>query len=112
MKRNIWIVLFFTLLIINLVFLTIYFISNRNSELESKNEQIDILKSELRKSKSEFIENAEQLKYLLETIIENSTELKKYMIEYKDVSEKDFEEKLRQKIVRLDIEIERKKENN
>ncbi|MBU3024781.1 hypothetical protein [Zobellia galactanivorans] len=108
MKTNIWTILFFTLLIVNFVYMTVYFSSNRNAELESKNQQIDLLKSELNETETEYIENAKQLKYMLETIIDNSTELKKYMTEYKDVAEKEFEEKLRQKIVRLDIEIEQK----
>ncbi|MFL0122980.1 hypothetical protein V2611_14400 [Tenacibaculum maritimum] len=108
MKKNIWTILFFILLIINVAFLTIYFSYNRNAELDLKNQQIELLKSELNKSETEYIENAKQLKYMLETIVENSEELKKYMIEYKDVTDKEFEEKLRQKIVRLDIEIDEK----
>ena len=110
MKKNIWTILFFIILIINVTFVTFYFSSNRNSELESKNQQIDLLKYELNKSEIEYIENAKQLKYMLEIIIENSEELKIYMPEYKNVNDKKFEEKLRQKIVRLDIEIDEKEE--
>jgi hypothetical protein len=39
---------------------------------ESNNEQIALLKTELNKSESITIENAKQLKYMLETMIENS----------------------------------------
>ncbi|WP_291964467.1 hypothetical protein [Maribacter sp.] len=108
MKKNIWTILFFILLIINVGLLNIYFSSNKNAELDLKNQQIELLESNLNKSETEYIENAKQLKYMLETIIENSEELKKYMTEYKDVTDKEFEEKLRQKLIRLDIEINEK----
>lgn len=103
---KIWLILFLTLLLINIVVGSIYIVTNNNEKNMQKERQIENLNNELNQRTIEYIENAKQLKYLLETILDNSEELKKYMPEYKDVDTKTFEEKLRQKVVRLNILID------
>ena len=56
--------------------------------------------------KKEYAENAKQLKYLLEILLDNTEELKIYMTEYQDMSSEEFEEALRKKFIKLDLKIE------
>jgi uncharacterized protein YpmS len=105
-NTKIWIVLFFILLSINLLGAMFYFSSNKTAVINDKQVKIDKLNTEINKLKTEYLDNAKELKYLLGTLLENSKELKKYMPDYNDVSVAVFEEKLRQKVVRLDIKIE------
>jgi uncharacterized protein YpmB len=103
---KIWLILFIILLSINICFGAIYFISNKNEEKLKKDSQIEKLQNDLDVITDDYLSNAKELKYLLETLLENSKELKKYMPEYNDVDDKIYEEKLRQKVVRLQIDIE------
>jgi len=108
---KIWIFLFTTLLLINIIGLSWYFLSSRNAEFDEKTRQVEALSKKLRDTESKYLENAKEYKYLLETLLENSKELKGYMTDYKDIEDHIFEEKLRQKVVRLDIlikDLERK----
>ncbi|HCE59204.1 MAG TPA: hypothetical protein DER09_15555 [Prolixibacteraceae bacterium] len=103
---KIWLILFLILLLINIVVGSVFIASNNNEKSLQKERQIENLNNELNQRTIEYVENAKQLKYLLETILDNSDELKKYMPEYEDVDTKTFEEKLRQKVVRLNILID------
>jgi uncharacterized protein YpmS len=105
-NTKVWIVLFFILLSINLLGAIFYFSFNKMAVINDKQIKIDKLNTEINKLDTEYLENAKQLKYLLGTLLENSKELKKYMSDYNNISDAVFEEKLRQKIVRLDIKIE------
>ena len=122
---KIWLILFVFLLVVNIGVGTFYFISNKeNKKLNEKKAKIEKLKEDLNKKDAKikklkenlnkrteaYIDNAKELKYLLETLLDNSKELKKYMPEYKDVDVERFEEKLRQKVVRLDMKIKEFKE--
>ena len=108
MKKLIWPILFFILLFTNVIALSVNFSTNQNEEIELKEQEIQLLKSKINEFEFKYLENAKQLKYVLESILENSAEIQKFMSEYNDVSNKDFEEKIRQKIVRLDIELTKK----
>ncbi len=103
---KIWLILFLILLLINIVAGSVYIITNNNEKKMQKERQIETLNNKLNQRTTDYLENAKQLKFLLETFLDNSDELKKYMPEYKDVDTKTFEEKLRQKVVRLNILIE------
>jgi uncharacterized membrane-anchored protein YhcB (DUF1043 family) len=103
---KIWLILFLILLLINIVVGSVYIVTNNNEKSLQKEKQIENLNNELNQRTIECVENAKQLKYLLETILDNSDELKKYMPEYEDLNTKTFEEKLRQKVVRLNILID------
>ena len=104
--EKIWLILFVILLSINIVIGSIYVISNKNARSLEKETQIESLKEDLNKRTKDYLENAKELKFLLETMLENSEKLKEYMPEYKDVDVETFKEKLRQKVVRLSILIE------
>ncbi len=102
---KIWLVLFVILLIANIVIGSLFVITNKNEKNLQKEIQLETLQKELNSRTDEYLENAKEFKYLLETILENSNELKKYMLDYDDIDVNTFEEKLRQKVVRLDILI-------
>lgn len=102
---KIWLILFVILLIANIVIGSLFVITNNNEKNLQKEIQLETLQKELNSRTDEYLENAKEFKYLLETILENSNELKKYMPDYDDIDIKTFEEKLRQKVVRLDILI-------
>ena len=104
--EKIWLILFIILLSINISIGTIYFDLNKSDKNFEKNAQIEKLQKDLNIITSDYLSNAKELKYLLETLLENSKELKKYMPEYNDVDDIIFKEKLRQKVVRLQILIE------
>jgi len=96
---KLWAIAFFGLLIINIG--SFVYLNNKSTSTD-----IEFLKEENNHLRKEYIENAKQLKYLLETLIDNSEELKSYMPEYRDNSDKEFEEALRKKVVKLDLKIE------
>lgn len=96
---KVWAICFFVLLAINIVSLIYWSSQKALTDIHS-------LKSENTELKREYVENAKQFKYLLETFLDNSQELKKYMSEYRDISDKEFEEALRKKVVKLDMKIE------
>lgn len=101
MMKNgkIWAIAFFVLLAVNIG--SLIYLNNKGATTDIKT-----LKAENADLKKEYIENAKQLKYLLETLLDNSEELKNYMPEYRDNSNKEFEESLRKKVVKLDLQIE------
>lgn len=98
-NQKIWAIAFFTLLIINIG--AVIYLNNKSSTTD-----IESLKTENDNLRKDYVENAKQLKYVLETLLDNSNELKSYMPEYKDNSNKEFEEALRKKVVKLDLKIE------
>ncbi|WP_421946378.1 hypothetical protein [Phaeodactylibacter xiamenensis] len=98
-NSNSWAIAFFILLIINVVGLV--YLSSRKASAD-----IRLLKEENHKLRIDFVENAEELKYLLDLLLESSDELKDYMPEYKDISDEEFEEALRKKVVKLNLRIE------
>ena len=110
-KNRIWFILFIILLIINIIGTYIYLSINSTSQINEKDILIKQLKEELISIKSDYISNAKELKYLLEALLENSDELQAYLPEYKEINKDIFEEKLRQKIVKLDILISSMEEN-
>lgn len=96
---KIWAIAFFVLLTINIG--GGIYLSNKSASTD-----IESLKIENDNLRKEYVENAKQLKYLLETLLDNSAELKSYMPEYLDNSDEEFEEALRKKVVKLDLKIE------
>jgi hypothetical protein len=110
-NNKIWFILFIILLLINISVGFLYILSEKsNDELECK-QRITELEDVLDKRTEGYLGNARELKYLLETLLNNAKELKQYMPEYKNIDVQTFKEKLRQKIVRLEIKIE-ELENN
>ena len=101
---KIWAIAFFVLLAINIG--SIIYLNNKSATTDIKS-----LKTENMELKKEYLENAKQLKYLLETLLDNSEELKKYMPEYRDNTDDEFEEALRKKVVKLDLQIEEIEKN-
>ncbi len=96
---KIWAIAFFVLLIINIG--GGIYLNNKSASTD-----IESLKIENDNLRKDYVENAKQLKYLLETLLDNSNELKSYMPEYLDNSNEEFEEALRKKVVKLDLKIE------
>ena len=96
---KLWAIGFFVILIINIG--SIVYLNNKSASTE-----IYSLNEENNKLKKEYIENAKQLRYLLESVLDNSEELKSFIPEYRDNSDKEFEEALREKVVKLDLKIE------
>jgi hypothetical protein len=98
-NSKVWAIAFFILLIVNIGAILSINISNKSKNIRT----LEFEKTEL---KTNYINNAKELKYLLETLLNNSSKLKKYMPEYSNKSDKEFEEALRKKVIKLDLKIE------
>ena len=96
---KLWAIGFFVILIINIG--SLVYLNNKSASTE-----IESLNKENNNLKKEFIENAKQLRYLLESLLDNSEELKSLIPEYRNNSDKEFEEALREKVVKLELKIE------
>jgi hypothetical protein len=96
---KLWAIGFFVILIINIG--SLVYLNNKSASTE-----IESLNKENNNLKKEYIENAKQLRYLLESLLENSEELKSFIPEYRNNSDKEFEEALREKVVKLELKIE------
>jgi Tfp pilus assembly protein PilO len=88
---KLWAIAFIVLLVINIGSLVYLNYKDTSTNIES-------LKEENKNLKQEYIGNAKQLKYVLETLLDNSEELKSYMPEYRNKSNKEFEKALRKKL--------------
>ncbi len=96
---KLWAIGFFVILIINIG--SLVYLNNKSASTE-----IESLNKENNNLKKEYIENAKQLRYLLESLLDNSEELKSFIPEYRNNSDKEFEEALREKVVKLELKIE------
>lgn|SRR5690554_2844443 len=96
---KIWAAAFFCLLILNVG--GFFYLKNKSILLD-----VASLKTENIELREEYLKNAKQLKYILETVLDNSEELKNYMPEYESSSNIEFEDALRKKVVKLDLQIE------
>ncbi len=100
MKPNIWMILFFALLIVTIVVIAYQDLKRAEQPLIYYKEKYEALQKG-------YIDLAKSHSYILETIMKNNVPLQQYLPDYKDRIPEEFSEYLRRRIVAMQLEIER-----
>jgi transcriptional antiterminator Rof (Rho-off) len=100
MQPNIWMYLFFSLLIISVLVIAFQDIRQANEPLIYYKEKYDQLERS-------YIELAKSHSYVLETIMKNGVNLQPYLPEFAGKPKDEYIEYLRRRIVAMQVEIDR-----
>jgi hypothetical protein len=100
MQSNVWMYLFFAVLIVGLVVIVYQDMKRADQPLEYYKDRYE----ELEKA---YIELAKSHSYVLETIMKNNIDLQPYWPEFTDKSKEEYAEYLRRRIVAMQVEIDR-----
>jgi hypothetical protein len=100
MNANVWMYLFFSLLIIS-VLLIAY------QDLRRADEPLIYYKEKYSELESQYIELAKSHSYIMETIMKNHIPLKQYLPDFVNRSDDEYIEWLRQRIVAMQLDINR-----
>jgi len=100
MQPNIWIYLFFALLIISVVVIAY-------QDMRRADEPLIYYKEKYEELEYSYIELAKSHSYVLETIMNNDVDLQPYWPEFTNKPKEEYIEYLRRRIVAMQVEIER-----
>lgn len=100
MPSNIWMYLFFSLLVVAVVIIAYQDMRRADQPLEYYKERYEDLERS-------YIEVAKSYSYVLDTIMKNNVDMQTYWPEFADKSKEEYVEYLRRRIVALQVDIDR-----
>ncbi|MBI4547266.1 MAG: hypothetical protein HY707_04745 [Ignavibacteriae bacterium] len=100
MQPNIWMYLFFSLLIISVIVIAY-------QDMRRADEPLIYYKEKYEELERSYIELAKSHSYVLETIMNNDIDLQPYWHEFANKPKEQYIEYLRRRIVAMQVEIER-----
>ena len=100
MPSNIWMYLFFGLLVIAVIVIAYQDMRRADQPLEYYKERYEDLEHS-------YIELAKSSSYVLETIMNNNIDMQPYWPEFAEKSKEEYTEYLRRRIVAIQVDIER-----
>jgi transcriptional antiterminator Rof (Rho-off) len=100
MQNNIWIYLFFALLVVSVLIIAY-------QDMRRSDEPLLYYKDKYEELRHSYVELAKSHSYLLETIMKNDIALQPYLPEYAQRSKDEYLEYLRRRIVAMQMETER-----
>ncbi len=100
MQNNIWMILFFSLLVISVLVIAY-------QDMRQADEPLIYYKEKYDQLERAYIDLAKSHSYILETIMKNDVNLQPYLPEFASKSKDDYIEYLRRRIVAMQVEIER-----
>jgi hypothetical protein len=100
MQANVWMYLFFSLLVIAVVIVAY-------QDMRTADQPLIYYKEKYEDLERSYIELAKSHSYVLETIMKNNVDMQPYWPEFADKSKDDYVEYLRRRIIAMQVEIER-----
>ncbi|GEM_PF-4262828 len=100
MASNVWMYLFFALLVVAIIVIAYQDMRRADQPLEYYKDRYDDLERS-------YIELAKSHSYVLETIMKNNIDMQPYWPQFTEKPKEEYIEYLRRKIVAMQVEIER-----
>ena len=100
MQPNIWMYLFFSLLVIAVLVIAL-------QDMRQADEPLIYYKDKYEELERTYIDLAKSHSYILETIMKNDVDLQPYLPEFSGKKKEDYIEYLRRRIVAMQVEIDR-----
>lgn len=100
MQPNVWMYLFFALLIIAVLVIAY-------QDMRQADEPLIYYKEKYQELEGSYIELAKSHSYILETVLKNNVDLQPYLPEFSGKTKEEYIEYLRRRIVAMQVEIDR-----
>jgi hypothetical protein len=100
MQANVWMYLFFSLLVIAVVIVAY-------QDMRTADQPLIYYKEKYEDLERAYIELAKSHSYVLETIMKNNVDMQPYWPEFSNKPKEDYVEYLRRRIIAMQVEIER-----